>query len=93
LRFSSTIVNVPLSVNPQMINPADASLQLQAAVKNVTANVVFYFVIPFDFDAVLTSNSIDVNGFASAWKSLDESNEASVVIKGMPFFPPFSFSF
>ncbi len=76
-----------------MINPADTSLQLQAAVKNVTANVVFYFVIPFDFDAVLTSNSIDVNGFASAWKSLDESNEASVVIKGMPFFPPFSFSF
>ena len=46
-------------------------------------NTVFYFVIPVDFEALLQSSAqVDVNTFAGQWKTLDESSETSVVIKG-----------
>lgn len=65
-----------------MINAQDNSSQIQAAIKNAASNVVFYFVIPIDFDAVTINSSIDVNSFAASWKSLDETCEASAIIKG-----------
>jgi hypothetical protein len=66
-----------------MVNPQDSSLQIQAAMKNLSTNTVFYFVIPVDFESVLVpGTSMDVPGFAAAWKGLDESSEVSVVIKG-----------
>lgn len=36
----------PITVTPQMINPQDATLTVQAAIKNMSTNGVFYFGIP-----------------------------------------------
>jgi AP-1 complex subunit beta-1 len=73
-----------LSINPQLVNNQDGGQQIQAAMKNLATNSVFYFVVPVEFDIILSSdaNGIDVNTFASQWKSSDESLESSVVIKG-----------
>lgn len=72
-----------LTANPNLLNAGDNSMQIQAAIKNIATNAVFYFVIPVDIEALLLSNStMDVNTFASNWKALDESHDVSVVIKG-----------
>lgn len=69
--------------NTQLVNPQDQVIQIQAAVKNIATNAVFYFVIPLDFQALLAADSaIDVSGFASQWKAADESLEASMIVKG-----------
>lgn len=74
-----------LTLNPQMVNAQDTSLSVQAAIKNLATNAVFYFVIPVDLDALFQSGaSLDVNSYASTWKSLDESSEVSIVIKDLP---------
>lgn len=66
-----------------MVNAQDTSLNVQAAIKNLATNAVFYFVIPVDLDALFQSGaSLDVNSYASTWKSMDESTEVSIVIKG-----------
>lgn len=81
-----------------MANPQDTTLQVQAAIKNLANNTVFYFVIPIDFEVLLQqSPAPDVNSFAGQWKSLDENSEASVVIKGeysiaFKFDPTFLFT-
>ncbi len=83
LYYSSCPATLVLTINPAMINVQDTSLQVQAAIKNMANNTVFYFVIPIDVEALLQSApAIDVNTFAGSWKSLDENSEVSVVIKG-----------
>jgi hypothetical protein len=73
-----------LIFNAQFVNPQDTSSQIQAAMKNLATNSVFYFVIPVEFESLFASGSaLDVNSFASSWKSLDESAETSVVLKGI----------
>lgn len=69
--------------NPDMVNPSDATSQIQIAMKNVANNFVFYFSISIDFDSILLDGvALDVNSFASAWKSLNEAGESSAVVKG-----------
>jgi AP-1 complex subunit beta-1 len=81
----SANVLVPLQINPQLINSADASGQIQAAVKNLANNTVFYFAFTVDFEALVAAVAApDVTTFAGQWKSADESQEASVVIKDLP---------
>jgi AP-1 complex subunit beta-1 len=92
INLSSPIANnsvcsysLGLTVNPAMVNPADTAMTLQAAIKNITTNSVFYFVVPIEMDAVFSSGSaMDVTAFATTWKSMDESAETSVVIKDLP---------
>lgn len=77
--------SLALTVNPAMVNPADTAMTLQAAIKNMATNSVFYFVVPVELDAVFSAGSaMDVTAFASAWKSMDEAAEAAVVIKDLP---------
>lgn len=71
-----------MTVNSQLVNPQDTSLQLQAAMKNMSTNAVFYFVIPLDVTILLSQGSTDVPSFASQWKSIDDSLDVSKVIKG-----------
>lgn len=74
---------VPLTSNPNLVNAQDSSLQIQAAVKNMATNAVFYFAFTADVETLFTSSpSPDVSTFANQWKSSDESQEASIVIKG-----------
>jgi AP-1 complex subunit beta-1 len=78
-------VLVPLQINPQMANPADGTGQIQAAVKNLSTNAVFYFTFAVEFDALsVAAAAPDVTTFAAQWKAADESQEASVVIKDLP---------
>lgn len=66
-----------------MVNPQDTTLSVQAAIKNIATNTVFYFVIPVEMEAIFSSGTtMDVGSFATAWKNMDESHEATVVIKG-----------
>jgi hypothetical protein len=76
--------SVTVGLNPEMINSTDASTQIQMAMKNVSANFIFYFSLSVEFELLLADDVLtDVNAYASAWKSMNESLESSVVIKGM----------
>ena len=81
---SSVSFSLPLILNPQMVNPQDATLNLQSAVKNVTTGAVFYFIIPVSLEVLFKTVPVDVQSFAAAWKAFDESLEVSVVIPEMP---------
>lgn len=66
-----------------MINPQDGTTNIQAAIKNLSNNTVFYFAIPIDFEALIIPGfAIDVTSFVNNWKSLEESSEVSTLIKG-----------
>jgi hypothetical protein len=83
LLFISVVsATVQLTINPQHINPQDSTFQLQAAVKNMATNAVFYFVVPLDATVLLQKGNPDVGAFANEWKALDESHEVSKLIKG-----------
>ena len=75
-------VSVPLVISQPQVNNQDVSFQLQAAVKNIATNAVFYFVIPLDAVVMLVNSSIDVGAFAAEWKTLDESHDVSKLVKG-----------
>ena len=44
--YSVCAVTFPLTVTPKMINAQDTTLIVQAAIKNLSTNGVFYFGIP-----------------------------------------------
>ena len=48
-----------LTVNPTMINPQDTTAVVQAAIKNMTTNEVFYFTIPVAIEAVFVPHTGD----------------------------------
>jgi hypothetical protein len=74
---------VPLTVNPTMVNPQDVSLAVQAAIKNMATQAVFYFTIPVNLEALFARPAaMDIAAFGTAWKSMDESHEASIVVNG-----------
>lgn len=74
-----------LVVNSQSANSSDTTLQIQAAMKNLADGNVFYFVIPLEFDVfVVSSPPIELSQYAANWKAIEESEEASVVIKDLP---------
>ncbi len=56
---------------------------MQAAVKNIATNAVFYFSIPVALEALMAPGIVmDVNALAAAWRSIDDSLEASQVVNG-----------
>jgi AP-1 complex subunit beta-1 len=85
LNGSVSSYSLALHVNPQMVNPQDSTLNVQAAVKNVATNAVFYFVIPVAMEVLFrNSGAPDVQSFAGAWKAFDESLEVSLVVNDLP---------
>lgn len=73
--------SLALTINPDMVNQ-DVNLNVQAAVKNLASNSVFYFVIPVSMDVLFSSVSMDVQKFVAAWKGMDESHDCSAVVNG-----------
>jgi hypothetical protein len=66
-----------------MVNPAESTLTVQAAVKNAANNTVFYFVIPVALEALMVPGvNMDVQALVAAWKSIDDSLEVSIVVNG-----------
>jgi hypothetical protein len=81
LFFSSATASLVLVATPQMYNPADTSGGIQAAIKNLASNNVFYFNIPISMEVVFTPGpAMDVQALANGWKSIEESQEASVLV-------------
>ena len=75
--------SLPLTVNPAQVNPADSSLNLQVAMKNLSTNAVFYFGIPYTIDILFVPAPIpDVQSYVQLWKGFDESLEVSVLVNG-----------
>lgn len=82
---SSTSVVFNLSCTPQMLNPADPALKIQAAVKNSVTNAVFYFNIPINMEYLMGQTPpMDVQALVAAWKSIDDSLEVSAVVNNLP---------
>lgn len=65
-----------------MLNPAEVSLVVQAAIKNNATGSVFYFRIPVALEALFAPGAtMDVNALVSAWKSMDDSLEVTAVVQ------------
>jgi hypothetical protein len=81
--YSVCEVVLPLSVNPQFVNAQETSLSLQAAIKNLATNSVFYFAIPISLECLFAGGAgMELNSFVAAWKGIEESLEVSAVVNG-----------
>lgn len=69
------------------MNPADTTLNLQAAIKNLATNSVFYFVVAISsLDVLLVSSAVpDVQTYVQLWKGFDDSLEVSSIVNGSLF--------
>lgn len=82
--YSSTTCSLTVTCSPQMVNPAETSLAVQAAVKNTATNAVFFFSIPVAMEALMVPGIVmEVQALAAAWRSIDDSQEVSQVVNGM----------
>lgn len=78
---SSASVVFNLACTPQMLNPADPALKIQAAIKNTVSGAVFYFTIPINMEYLMgQAPPMDVQALVAAWKSIDDSLEVSAVV-------------
>lgn len=74
-----------LAATPQMVNPQDVNLNLQAAIKNVATGAVFYFVIPIALEALFVSGAtMDTPALVNSWKGMNESLESSMLVNDLP---------
>jgi hypothetical protein len=95
LRFlslhSSATASLVLVATPAMYNAQDVSGGIQAAIKNLASNNVFYFNIPISLEVVFAAGpGMEVAALAAAWKSIEDSQEASQLVNGKfshPYFP------
>lgn len=75
--------SIPLIINPSFHNPQDATLNLQAAMKNLQTNAVFYFLIPNVLQNLFVpSHPLDIANLVNTWKGYDDSLEVSVLANG-----------
>jgi AP-1 complex subunit beta-1 len=89
---STASVVFNLACTPQMLNPADPALKIQAAIKNTATNAVFYFTIPINMECLMGQTPpMDVQALVAAWKSIDDSLEVSAVVNSKPFPSPLYF--
>jgi hypothetical protein len=71
-----------------MYNAQDVSGGIQAAIKNLASNNVFYFNIPISLEVVFAAGpGMEVAALAAAWKSIEDSQEASQLVNGEPPTP------
>ncbi len=76
-------MSVPLGTNPTFLNSQESTLNLQAAMKNMQTNAVFYFLIPNTFEnLLLPAAPLDISALVATWKSIDESQEVSTLVNG-----------
>ena len=83
---SSAFATIPLTFSPQMLSQSEPSLSIQAAVKNMTTNAVFYFNIPITMEAIFVTGGapMQVQDLVQSWKAMDESHEVSVIVNDLP---------
>jgi len=77
--------SLALVATPQMYNPQDTTGGVQAAIKNLASNTVFYFTIPISMEVCFTPGpAMDTNALVEAWKKIDESLEVSALVNDLP---------
>jgi hypothetical protein len=82
---STATASLVLVATPQMYNPADTSGGIQAAIKNMTSNTVFYFSIPISLEVVFAPGAtMDLQALVTAWKAVEESLEVSALVNDLP---------
>lgn len=82
---SMATTSLALSVTPQMYNPQDTTGAVQAAIKNMATNAVFYFSVPIAMECCFTASpAMDVQSLVGAWKGMDESMEVSALVNDLP---------
>ena len=80
---SSATASLGLVATPQMHNPADTSGGIQAAIKNLASNNVFYFSIPVSLEVVFAPGAgMEVQALASAWTGIEDALEVSTLVNG-----------
>ena len=79
-------MSVPLTTNPNFLNAQEPTLNLQAAMKNLHSNAVFYFLIPNTLDTLLIPSApLEITSLVATWKSIEESQEVSALVSGKSF--------
>ena len=82
---SVSSTSLHLAATPQMLNPQDVNLNLQAAIKNIATGTVFYFVIPIAMEALFVKGvTMDTPTLVNSWKGMNESLESSVLVNDLP---------
>ena len=72
-----------LVATPQMYNAQDTSGGIQAAIKNLASNNVFYFNIPISLEVVFAAGAVmEVQALVAAWKGIEDSMEVSTLVNG-----------
>ncbi len=80
---SSSSATLQLACGPQFLNAAESSLTVQAAVKNLATNAVFYFSIPIALESLFVPvPPMDLAALVAAWKGVDEALEVSSIVNG-----------
>lgn len=82
---SSSTATLVLNATPQMYNPQDSTGAIQAAIKNLASNTVFYFTIPVPMEAVFAPGAgMEVQALVAAWKAIEDSMEVSSLVNDLP---------
>mmetsp|Transcript_4652 Transcript_4652/g.6090 ORF Transcript_4652/g.6090 Transcript_4652/m.6090 type:complete len:923 (-) Transcript_4652:252-3020(-) len=77
--------SLPMVCTPQMVGQGPPSLEIQAAIKNMSSGSVFYFRMNINFEAILSPDGqLDRQSFINAWKSIDDSRETYCTVTDMP---------
>lgn len=78
--------SVPLTFSPQMMSSSEPSPTFQVAIKNMTTNAVFYFNVPVSLEMFFVSGGVPmhVQDLVQSWKTMDESNEVSMIVNDLP---------
>ncbi len=62
-------------------------MTVQAAVKNLATNAVFYFSIPIALESLFVPvPPMDLAALVAAWKGVDEALEVSSIVNGTSSF-------
>ena len=80
---------VELVVTPAMLAPipqgAQASPQVQVAIKNMQTGTVFYFAVNLNLEALFSADgTMDRAAFIESWKSIDDRNELYGTVSDLP---------
>lgn len=76
---------LPLTAGAQFVNPQEFTLTIQAAIKNIATGSVFYFSVPVSLECLFVAGAdMDLAAFATGWKGIDDSLDASVVVNDLP---------
>jgi AP-1 complex subunit beta-1 len=84
---STCSISISLTVTPQMLDSANVSGKIQAAMKNMATSGVFYLIIPIAIDALFAVGyNMEPNALVAAWKGIPENLDVSAMVNGIKLY-------